>query len=90
MKILENEVEIYFSESKTGYGNYEIIAKISYQNEIEYFNAITHRSDLIDEINEMIFNQKTFDEVQKFYYDNFYNLFEIKIIDFCYQIDIEE
>ena len=90
MKALNNEIDIYFQHSKQSWGKYLIFATIKYKGQTEQFEAVSHDSDFFDELNDKIFNQSKFDEIQQLYYDKFFSYFEVKIIDFCYQIDIEQ
>ena len=87
MKAFNNEADLFFSNKKTGYGQYAIVCEVKYCNLTKSFEIHTTDCVWIDELNDMISDQVSFENIQQKYYDRFEEQFEEKIVNWMYEID---
>jgi hypothetical protein len=88
MKAFNNEADLYFSNPKIGYGQWNIICEVTYKNEKKEFSNHFTDSLFIDELSDMKSEGKSFEEIQQVYYDKFFNSrLEEKIVEWMFEID---
>jgi hypothetical protein len=77
------EVSLNFSHEFTGYGKWNIICESSFKNNCKKFKLHITDSQIIDEINDLKSDGSSFEEIQNFYKELYFQYFEPIILDFC-------
>ena len=87
MNILDGSVEVSFDLKKIHYGCYHIEIVVEYKSEkIRFFN-ITRNTMIFDEYIDLKADNTSYEDLQEYLYDLYYEIFEDRILEFCYNID---
>ena len=88
MKILDGSVEVKFDFKRgDGYGVYCITVNVKYKSQKTQFKIINDDSYAYDEYCEFKTCWATYEDAQQYLYESYYEDFEEKIVEFCYNID---
>lgn len=82
----EFEIEVYFKHSFKGRGSWDIGCTVTYKGQERMFKHHITNAPFIDEVNDMKADNATYEEIQKRYFEAYFDDFKEIILEWVEDI----
>lgn len=87
----KNQVEVYYNHLPSGYGHWDIICQVRFNEEKKDFKKVTTDSEWIDSLSDLKRENPTSEQIQDFYHKQWVDSFDECVTDWIDSIlDNEE